>query len=123
MWVMPSSTRGFAMNSFRLPIPRRFRSAGLIIGGLIVCICIGFALLGPTLWKTDPLHMEPMHILEPPGIEVPFGGDEFGRDVFARTVAGMRLSLSIAGGGVLMGAFIGIFVGLLGGYYRGRANA
>lgn len=119
---MRFSIRGYGTSNVRTKIFQRFRSAGLIVGLLIVLGCLVLALLGPIVWKTNPLDMDTMHIFEAPSAQFPFGTDQFGRDVFARTMAGMRLSLAIAGGGVIVGALLGVLTGLVGGYYRGRVN-
>lgn len=47
------------------------------------------------------------------------GTDEFGRDVFTRILYGMRLSLFIATGSVLLCLLLGLTFGFLGGYYGG----
>jgi peptide/nickel transport system permease protein len=59
------------------------------------------------------------HSLEPPSAQFPFGTDEFGRDLLIRTLAGLRLSLTIAAGAVLFAVFVGVPLGMISGYYRG----
>lgn len=51
--------------------------------------------------------------------EHPFGQDEVGRDIFARTMRGAQQSLTVAFVVGVVGAFMGIIVGALSGFYRG----
>jgi peptide/nickel transport system permease protein len=50
----------------------------------------------------------------------PLGGDAIGRDMVSRLVYGARNSLFIGIGSVTIGILVGGFLGLVGGYYRGR---
>jgi peptide/nickel transport system permease protein len=49
----------------------------------------------------------------------PFGVDRVGRDVFARTIYGSRVSLQVALIATGIAVLIGVTVGLIAGYYRG----
>lgn len=54
--------------------------------------------------------------------EHPFGQDQIGRDVFARTMRGAQVSLLVM---VLMGiiaTFVGVVIGAYSGFYRGRTD-
>lgn len=53
----------------------------------------------------------------------PFGTDTLGRDLFARTAAGAWLSLLLSAGSVLIGAGIGMPLGLLAGYREGSRTS
>jgi peptide/nickel transport system permease protein len=57
-----------------------------------------------------------------PGSDFWFGSDQLGRDVFARCVYGARVSLLVAFTSILVGLTVGGVLGILGGYYRGRAD-
>lgn len=48
-----------------------------------------------------------------------FGNDSFGQDVFARTIIGGRISLTIALAVTFIGMVVGGTLGLLAGYFRG----
>jgi peptide/nickel transport system permease protein len=50
------------------------------------------------------------------------GGDNIGRDLFARVVWGTRVSLAIGIASVLLGLFVGGALGLIAGFYRGRTD-
>ena len=94
------------------------RNKGIPIGGTLLVVVIGMALLAPWLSHLDPTALNPRGRLAPPGQGHLFGTDNLGRDVFSRTVWGARLSLEI---GVLVAtltALSGTCVGLLAGYFR-----
>ena len=98
---------------------RRFwrRNPTLLIGGGVIAIMVLLALAAP-LFAGNPLAMDPMHRLRPPSSLLWFGSDNLGRDVFARTVYGARISL-LLGVTVAFGAIAGgLVLGLLCGFYR-----
>lgn len=52
-----------------------------------------------------------------------FGTDDQGRDLFSTMVYGMRISLLIGIGAVVLQAIIGIAIGLISGYFGGKLDA
>ena len=52
-----------------------------------------------------------------------FGTDDQGRDLYSAILYGLRVSLAIGAGGVLLAAMIGITLGLMAGYFGGRVDA
>ncbi|WP_419845274.1 ABC transporter permease [Candidatus Poriferisocius sp.] len=88
----------------------------LSVGWLI--LVIASAVLAPWLGFIDdphkPLSGQPE---EGPGWSNWFGTDQLGRDMFARSVWGGRLSLSIAGPAVGIGIVVGGVLGVMAGYF------
>jgi peptide/nickel transport system permease protein len=75
------------------------------------------AIVGPLI-AGDPLAMDPANRLLPPSAAYWFGTDNLGRDVFARTLFGARISL-LVGFTVAFGAVAGgLVIGLTAGYSR-----
>ncbi|ESY62644.1 peptide ABC transporter permease [Mesorhizobium sp. LNHC252B00] len=79
------------------------------------------ALVAP-LYAGDPVNMDPFKRLQPPSAEMWFGSDNLGRDVFARTVFGARISLMVGLTSAAVAALGGLLVGVLAGYNRGFDN-
>jgi len=89
----------------------------VFIGGAIIILMVVLALAAPLI-AGNPLAMNPMRRLLPPSAQHWFGTDNLGRDVFARTVYGARISL-LVGLTVAVAAIAGgLAIGLLAGFYR-----
>jgi peptide/nickel transport system permease protein len=94
------------------------RHKGIPIGGTLLIMVLGMALLAPWLTRVDPTALNPRDRLLPPGQMHLFGTDNFGRDVLSRTVWGARLSLTIGCLVALFTTLSGTCVGLTAGYFR-----
>jgi peptide/nickel transport system permease protein len=95
----------------------------LLIGGTVTLVWILLALLAPFLTDYDPIKVDVLHTLRPPGAEHWLGSDAIGRDVFARILYGARCDLAMAFFGVVGPIIVGTVVGLIGGYIGGRVDA
>jgi peptide/nickel transport system permease protein len=92
-----------------------------------LAILIGLGLLGPAMFAHDPNKVALTDRLMPP---IGFGGtwahplgtDHLGRDIFARVIAGARISLILAVAATVVAGAIGTTIGLLGGYFGGRLD-
>lgn len=60
--------------------------------------------------------------VDPPGTLFLFGTDNFGRDMYSRTIAGARISLTIGLVGVAISFIIGCLLGGLSGYFGGALD-
>jgi peptide/nickel transport system permease protein len=98
---------------------RRFarRNPTIVAGGVILTIVAGLALAAP-LFAGDAITMQPAQRLRPPSDANWLGTDHLGRDIFARTVYGARISLAVGISVAAMSITGGLFIGLMAGYFR-----
>lgn len=100
---------------------RRFRRNKLAMLGLfMVVFLVVVALIGP-LFVQDPLDTSGLS-REPPTNQHWMGTDRLGRDVMARIVYGIRISLFIALIATAAETLIGIVAGSTAGWFRGKVD-
>lgn len=103
-------------------VPRLARRHPLVlIGGGLLMLLIVLALAAP-LYAGDPVNMDPFKRLQPPSAEMWFGSDNLGRDVFARTIFGARISLLVGLLSAATAAVVGLLIGVIAGYSRSFDN-
>ncbi|MEM7774996.1 MAG: ABC transporter permease [Pseudomonadota bacterium] len=93
------------------------RNPTLVVGLVILIGMVLVALAAPFV-AGDPLTMKPIDRLKPPSEQFWFGTDQLGRDVFARTLWGARISLVVGISVALLSVAIGLVIGLLAGVVR-----
>jgi peptide/nickel transport system permease protein len=98
----------------RRPIPARVVVCALLLG-LVVLAALGADWLAP--FPFDQMHV--VDRLKGPSLTYLAGTDEYGRDVFSRTLYGSRLSLFLGFAATLIGLSLGVPLGLFAGYVRG----
>ncbi len=105
------------------------RSPTAWVGILLLLVLAFMAILAPMIAPHDPKGQELPARLKPPmwmeGGEptYPLGADRVGRDVLSNIVYGLRISLLVGFSAIAISAFIGIPLGVIAGYYRGRVDA
>jgi len=67
----------------------------------------------------DALQQNLIDMLKPPSAAQWFGADSLGRDVFARTLYGFRITLAVSLGSVALALAAGTVIGVCAGYFRG----
>jgi peptide/nickel transport system permease protein len=97
---------------------RRFR---LWLGVALVVVVAIAGLLAPWLAPYDP-NASGSDVLAGASAAHWFGTDDLGRDVYSRVLHGARISLVVGPAAALVAAAIGVPMGLLAGYARGRLN-
>jgi ABC-type dipeptide/oligopeptide/nickel transport systems, permease components len=95
-------------------LKRRTVAAGLIVLTIFVLL----AVLAPWIAPYSPTKLSIVNRLKPPSELFWFGTDEFGRDVFSRTIYAGRLSLLVGAAVVALSAVIGVTMGLLAGFFQ-----
>jgi peptide/nickel transport system permease protein len=86
---------------------------GLVLVVVVVAGAISAALGGTPY---DPQFQNAAALLQAPSWSHPFGTDQFGRDIFSLVLAGIGVSLEIAGVSVLIAAGIGSIAGVIAGF-------
>ncbi|MBI0293829.1 ABC transporter permease [Streptomyces sp. PRKS01-29] len=94
---------------------RRPVTGSLLVGGLIVAIVIGMALLSFVWTPHDPTLVNPAVRLQEPSAEYWFGTDKFGRDVFSQVLMGSRTTLFVGFVAVGVAALVGVPLGIVAG--------
>jgi len=87
------------------------------IGIGVVTLLVLMAIAAPLIAGHDPLAIDLVRSLESPSRSHWFGTDIQGRDVYARLVYGARVSLTVGIVSQCIALSIGVFLGLLAGYY------
>ncbi|MGN7397777.1 ABC transporter permease [Peribacillus frigoritolerans] len=97
-------------------------TAGLII----VLIVIFTAIFAPYLAPHDPTVMNARNTLAPPfwmengNMDHILGTDNLGRDLLSRIIYGAQISILVSVASVLIAGVIGIFLGVICGFYGGK---
>jgi len=132
-WVLRNSSR---INEWKLMAYAYSKSPVGVTGGFLVLILIIMAIIGPVIsWEhygDYPIAYNPELRLQPPTIppwgdptksEMPLlGTDDWGRDVLAMTLYGIRISFVISILIVSLGVPLGIILGLIAGYKGGTVD-
>ena len=93
------------------------RNPTIFIGALLLTALVLVALLAPVI-AADPFRQAPINRMRPPSERWWFGTDQFGRDIFSRTIYATRVSLTVGISVALFSSIIGLIIGLACGYVR-----
>jgi peptide/nickel transport system permease protein len=88
-----------------------------MVGAGIIIFYILVAIFAKFISPFDPLEMDLPNKLQGPSWEHWMGTDDKGRDMLSRLIYGSQISLTVGIVSVLFGAFFGIILGLIAGYY------
>ncbi len=109
--------------------PRAYKGSRLLrdpltqLGLAILIFYVVLAVAAPLIVPHDPLQNNLIQVMQRPSWEHPLGTDHLGRSLLARVIYGARISLSISGSALLILLIIGVTVGSIAGYYRGRVDS
>ena len=93
------------------------RNPTIAIGSAIIAFMAAISIAAP--WVAgDPVGFQPINRLRAPSAEFWFGTDNLGRDVYARTVYGGRISLVVGLLVAVAAIALGLLIGLASGYFR-----
>lgn len=99
------------------------------ISGIFLLVVVTVTLLANAVAPYDPYKQELKSVFLPPlstsasGNFYLLGTDQLGRDVLSRIIYGGRVSLALSLSAVAVSCVIGTTLGIIAGYYRGKADA
>lgn len=93
-----------------------------LIAIILLALLILTATIGPFFVSCDPLDMDLDQLKQPPGKAHLLGTDSTGRDILSRIVFGARISLTVGIVASALSLCIGIFFGLIAGYFGGKID-
>ena len=96
---------------------RRNKSA--LVGLVLIIALVIIALFAPWIAPYDPLDQSVINKFLPPSSEHLLGTDDYGRDIMSRIIWGTRVALEVGVYSVLIGAVIGITIGVSAAYFGG----
>lgn len=99
---------------------RKNRAA--MVGGFFIVFFIITAIVGPYFTPYAPETTDVVNKLAPPSADHWFGTDHHGRDIFSRIIHGMSITLYVGFASVILGATVGVVLGIISGYYGGRID-
>jgi peptide/nickel transport system permease protein len=111
---------------FRLMLARPWSwlpgHTSLLLGGLILGGIIALAVFAPLISPYDPIKPDYGSALLPPSSTHLFGTDNFGRDIFTRTIYAARIDLQLGFFSVVFAWMLGNALGLLAGFFGGKVD-
>ena len=102
-----------------LVLSSRLSSLGLVIVVVSIISAVAFEIFGPRVTPYDPYALNLMQSNLPPSLSHIFGTDFQGRDVFSRIIAALPIDLGLPIAIVLLSSLMGIFLGMAAGYLGG----
>jgi peptide/nickel transport system permease protein len=104
-----------AMRQFRR---HRLAMAGVVVFGVLLLATI----VGPLIYRTSAEALDYSASLAGPSLQHPFGTDDLGRDLLARTLLGGRVSMAVGVVAVLIALSVGTLVGSIAGFFGGALD-
>jgi ABC-type dipeptide/oligopeptide/nickel transport system permease subunit len=102
---------------------KRFLTPKGVIGVTLVLLMLLTAVAAPLVIPADfATRMTMTARLRPPSALHWLGTDQLGRDLLYRVMLGARTSLMIAAAAVMMSLVLGLPLGMISGFYRGRID-
>lgn len=91
---------------------------GAMVGASVFLCILLFVWVGPLLWKVDPTYANLLMRNKAPSLMFPFGTDELGRDLFARMMAGGKVSIAVGLTAMSIAICLGTLMGVTAGFFR-----
>jgi len=113
------------VNSLVVDAARRLRSnPGAVCAMFVTAGLVALALFGPAFNPNGSETLDWLHVASQPALQSAhwFGTDRLGRDLFARTLEGTRVSLAVGVVASAVSLSVGISYGAVAGYVGGRTD-
>ena len=94
------------------------KDTGAAVALVFVVLIVLAAVFAPWLAPKDPYETDLMSIMSPPSADYWFGTDGQGRDIFARTLYGLQVTLFMGLASLILGGVLGALVGFLAAFYK-----
>jgi peptide/nickel transport system permease protein len=94
---------------------RRHRPA--VAGSIVFLVLVVITLVGPFIYRIPLEAIDFNHTLSGPSLLHPFGTDDLGRDLLARTLLGGRVSMAVGVTAMFISITLGTLVGALAGFF------
>jgi len=99
---------------------RRNRLA--LAGGAVIALLLIVALIS-VVWTPYQVWLQAVGpTYQPPSLKHPLGLDQAGRDILSRIMGGALITVQVGIGSAIIVSLIGIPLGLIAGFYRGRVD-
>ena len=111
-------TLGSVTLPFASSMRRLFGNRAMLFGAIILLVVLVAAIFAPWIAPYAPNKLSIVNKLKGPSVAHIFGTDEFGRDIFSRAIFAGRISLLVSLGVVCISSVLGVFLGVIAGYFR-----
>nr|WP_246056108.1 ABC transporter permease [Alteribacter natronophilus] len=111
------------VENFKTVMKKLKKNKAAMIGGYMIIFFFLVSIIGPWLTVHPVTTPDLTNRFAPPSTENWFGTDNFGRDIFTRIVHGMSITLYIGFASVAIGAFFGVLIGVISGYYGKKIDS
>ena len=102
---------------------RRLRRNRLAVVGLVIISVFFVTALVSFVWTPYPTWRQALGpTYSGPSLLHPLGLDDYGRDILSRVMGGAAIALSVGVGASAIASTIGIVLGMLAGFYRGKVD-
>jgi peptide/nickel transport system permease protein len=102
---------------------RRFlRHKLALLGTAMLLFFIVAVLIGPMIFRVSPETLDFNALSARPSLKHPFGTDDLGRDMLARSLYGGRISLAVGVVAMMIAISLGTVIGSVAGFFGGKID-
>jgi peptide/nickel transport system permease protein len=121
--TMPKQGHNKRISEFKRFLRVMFSRWVVIFGTVVIIFTVLVAIFAPLLAPYDPNKISLREMIQSPSAKHILGTDEMGRDVLSRIIYGSRIAVTVGFVVVTIAGIIGMFLGLIAGYFEGWIGA